>query len=535
LRKTKVMTKVRMQSRAAAILIGFALLSWSSVTRPANRRPFGGVLRIPVIETIETTDPARITSEVEWLIARQLHESLFRVTADGGLVPALAQALPQESEDGLELLIQLRPGLIFHDGSEVTAGDVIASWHRLLDPATESPHWWLLAPIKGALGFRQGKLTRISGLEKVNRLSIRVRLRIKVPDFPRALAAVPAAILPASARRRTGAGANHPTGAGCFGLPKERTGGEFGLVPELRHWRGRPYLDAVQFKDLEGPKKADLAFELGRVDWAFGKPRRASDFREWAGPVDQQVFLVVNPKLLANYPEGLRRALLQAIDRQALANYVYGDRGRAADELLLSQGLQGASLTTPPDSAKARAYFKEHYLGKAAEDLLKRGALPKLKFIVRRDRPGDLATAERIQVDLMDVGVSVIVLPLPVGEYRQQVAAGDFDFRLARPLGLAGTVEMQLIAAVARIQGEVAVEELLAALARLPEDGSRAGIVRERARGYQVQVAWLPLLVHGRRLFVRDVIRGLGPAPDGRADLCDVWLAEPTPPSESER
>ncbi len=529
------MPEVRIQSRAVAILVGLALCAWSSVTKPANRRPFGGDLRIPMVETLETTDPARITSEIEWLVARQLHETLFRVTADGELAPALAQSLPQVSQDGLELLIQLRPGLVFHDGSELTAGDVIASWHRLLDPATGSPHWWLLAPVKGALAFRQGKLTRVSGLEKVNRLALRIRLRFKMPDFARALAAVPTSVLPATARRRIGADPGHLSGAGCFGLPKEQAAGEFGLVPALKHWRGRPYLDAVVFKAFEDPKKADLAFELGRVDWAVGKPRRASDFTPWSGPVDRQVFLVVNPALLASYPEGLRRALLQAIDRQALANYVYGDRGRAADELLLGQKDQDASLATPPDSAGARAYFKEHYLGKAAENLLKTGALPKLKFIVRRDRPGDLATAERIQVDLMDVGVSVIVLPLPVDEYRKQVVAGDFDFRLARPLGLAGTAEMQLIGAVARIQGEAAVEELLAALARLPQDGSRAGIVRERARGYQVQIAWLPLLVHGRRLFVRDVVRALGPAPDGRADLCDVWLARLPTPAGQER
>lgn len=529
------MHDARICSRVVASLIGLALCAWSSVSRPVNKRPFRGALRIPMVETLETTDPATITSEVEWLISRQLHESLFRVSANGDLVPALAQSLPQVSEDGLELLIQLRPGLVFHDGSELTAEDVIASWHRLLDPAIASPHWWLLAPVKGALGFRQGKLTRISGIEKVNRLSFRIRLRFKVPGFTMALAAVPTAVLPASARRQTDVDTSHPAGAGCFDLPDEQAAGQFALVPSLQHWRGRPYLDTVRFKAFEDPKNADLAFELGRVDWALGKPRRASDFRSWTGPVDRQVFLVVNAELLASYPEGLRRAILQAIDRQALANYVYGERGRAADELLLGEGARAASLAIPPDSGRARAYFKEHYIGKAAEALLKRGALPKLKLIVRRDRPSDRATAERIQIDLMDVGVSVIVLPLPAKEYRNQVDTGDFDFRLARPLGLAGTAEMQLIAAVARIQGEAAVEDLLAALARLPQDGSRAGIVRERARGYQAQVPWLPLLVHGRRLFVRDVVRGLGPAPDGRADLCDVWLAQLPLPVEPQR
>ena len=242
--------------RLAALILALGLVPTQAGA--AARRPFGGVLRVPMVETLQTTDPALVTSESEWLVARQLHESLYRLSPTGDLLPALAQGMPRQSDDGLELVIQLRPGLVFHDDSAVTADDVIASWHRLVAEGTDSPHWWLLAPIRGASGYRRGKLTRISGLERVNRMTLRIRLRFKAPDFPRVLASLPTAILPAKAIR-SGAPTNaHPPGAGAFTRPGETGGDGFTLVPALKHWRGRPFVDRISFTQFQDAKKADF-------------------------------------------------------------------------------------------------------------------------------------------------------------------------------------------------------------------------------------------------------------------------------------
>ena len=45
--------------------------------------------------------------------------------------PLLAAELPQVSEDGLEVVIPLRPGVKFHSGNEMTADDLVFSWNRL--------------------------------------------------------------------------------------------------------------------------------------------------------------------------------------------------------------------------------------------------------------------------------------------------------------------------------------------------------------------------------------------------------------------
>lgn len=50
---------------------------------------------------------------------------------------ALASAMPA-SEDGLTYTIQLRDGAVFHDGSPVTADDVVFSFTRVLDPESKS-------------------------------------------------------------------------------------------------------------------------------------------------------------------------------------------------------------------------------------------------------------------------------------------------------------------------------------------------------------------------------------------------------------
>lgn len=50
---------------------------------------------------------------------------------------ALAAAMP-ESADGLSYTIKLRDGAVFHDGSPVTAEDVVFSYKRVLDPESKS-------------------------------------------------------------------------------------------------------------------------------------------------------------------------------------------------------------------------------------------------------------------------------------------------------------------------------------------------------------------------------------------------------------
>ena len=503
------------------LLTLFGLLAISAGTvEGASRKPFGGKLEMPLHESITSTDPIRVIGEQEWMLARQVHETLYRLDADGRILPALAQDLPKVSSDGSELLVTIRPGLTFHDGRPITTSEVIASLHRLLSPKSASPHWWLLAPIRGAVAFHQGKRTRVNGLERVNNLTFRIRLEMPNPGFLSALSAVPASIVSIKVTKEGGESERHPAGAGPFRLAWTKDEKEIELQAFDSHWRGRPYLDGVSLRPFESARDLMLAFELKRIHIGNRVPRRSGGHVQIIdGVQNHQVFLVSNTERLNKYPDGFRLALMQAIDRKALAEYLVGKQGHATDELLaLGDGApSGRRFMTNPKAA--RKYFK-------ALAVERMGLPAMLQFIVRADRPEDKAAAERIQVNLVDVGVSVFVVPLERPEYDARLREGRFDFYLSRPLPLARSAELQLLGRFAHIEGAQAVADLLAEFQQLPQDASRDGIIRERARGYQARVNWFPLFVHKRFVVAHLNVRGLRFGAEGVCDLAEVWLAK---------
>jgi ABC-type transport system substrate-binding protein len=74
-------------------------------------------------------------------------------------VPSVAVALPEVSADGKTWTIKIRPGIYFADDPafkgkkrELTAGDFVYAWKRILDPKMRSP----------ALAVFEGKLSGIA-------------------------------------------------------------------------------------------------------------------------------------------------------------------------------------------------------------------------------------------------------------------------------------------------------------------------------------------------------------------------------------
>src|SRR5437879_4645517 len=72
------------------------------------------------------------------------------------VVPALAEFW-RSCRDGLTWTFNLRRGVKFHHGREVTADDVVFSLSRILDPRTRSGAADLFMNIEGAREFREGR------------------------------------------------------------------------------------------------------------------------------------------------------------------------------------------------------------------------------------------------------------------------------------------------------------------------------------------------------------------------------------------
>ncbi|MHB0856809.1 MAG: ABC transporter substrate-binding protein [Anaerolineae bacterium] len=97
----------------------------------------GRVLRVAV-QPIAQTDPALISSDSEVLVANHVYDYLVDIDADNQIVPRLATDW-EVSGDGLTYTFELAPGVLFHDGSPLTAEDVVWTFDRLRDPERGFP------------------------------------------------------------------------------------------------------------------------------------------------------------------------------------------------------------------------------------------------------------------------------------------------------------------------------------------------------------------------------------------------------------
>jgi ABC-type transport system substrate-binding protein len=68
-------------------------------------------------------------------VLQNVHDSIVTVDSDMEVVPHLAESF-EVSEDGLTYTFNLRPGVMFHDGSTMTSEDVVYSFERLRNPET---------------------------------------------------------------------------------------------------------------------------------------------------------------------------------------------------------------------------------------------------------------------------------------------------------------------------------------------------------------------------------------------------------------
>jgi peptide/nickel transport system substrate-binding protein len=105
------------------------LLHVSGPALSGERPTPGGTLRFAMIDTPPSLDAHILTATLSTTVSQHFLETLFTFTENYEPVPFLAKSA--EVRDGGKLiLIQLRQGVLFHNGKEMTSEDVVASLNR---------------------------------------------------------------------------------------------------------------------------------------------------------------------------------------------------------------------------------------------------------------------------------------------------------------------------------------------------------------------------------------------------------------------
>lgn len=137
--RTRGMSRRRVMQAGAAGAAGMAIAGMFAPAGATGRSPAiarqdaeprrGGRLRIASTGQPAGLDNHLLNNRTVTLLAWNMYEALFTFDADYSTVPMLAEGI-EASEDGLTNTITLRQGVPFHNGEEMKAADVIASFER---------------------------------------------------------------------------------------------------------------------------------------------------------------------------------------------------------------------------------------------------------------------------------------------------------------------------------------------------------------------------------------------------------------------
>jgi ABC-type transport system substrate-binding protein len=212
-------------------------------------------------------DPAlQDTYESATTIA-QVYESLTAIDAAGVVQPALAQSWSVEDGER-RVVFTLRSGIVFSDGTPITAQNVVASWLRLLDPARHSPLVSLLSDVIGAN-------ERWAGTGSVDAVGITadgerviVTFRRPAPYFPSAASSPSLAVLPVPGASFQGP--LLPAGIVVSGayIPVEQGTTAIRLEANPHYWAGPPPLKVLEIITDLGDLSVVEAFDQGLIDYS---------------------------------------------------------------------------------------------------------------------------------------------------------------------------------------------------------------------------------------------------------------------------
>ena len=102
----------------------------------------GNTLSLQIASEPDRLDPALNSTVDGACLAILAFAGLYTYDENGQLVPDLAESV-EESEDGMTYTFTMKDGLMWSDGTPLTAADVEYSWQRLADPNTGADYAYL--------------------------------------------------------------------------------------------------------------------------------------------------------------------------------------------------------------------------------------------------------------------------------------------------------------------------------------------------------------------------------------------------------
>lgn len=291
---------------------------------------------------------------------------------EGGMLADLATTLP-ETPDATTYVFKLRPGVLFHDGSPLTADDVVANYQ------------WMMSPPAGQSSSRQAILSTVDSVRATDATTITVKLKAPSASFLLNQTVPYVAIGRKSQLVTDGNLKKDPVGTGPFKLTKYTPGSVISLAKNPAYFnKDLPYLDGLELPILKDRKTLLENYYAGKIDLYLAQPEELPDIKSRLGSKitvkitasNQRNHIFMNTKKAPFSDPRVRQALSIGLDRGAAIDIMGGGDGAAVGGYMHPQGAWGLSAS---ELASIPGYAPKGDLAQAKALLSAAGVAPGLE------------------------------------------------------------------------------------------------------------------------------------------------------------
>jgi peptide/nickel transport system substrate-binding protein len=366
-------------------------------------------------------------------LGHMLNQYLANIGPDGTAVPRLLAEFPavdkgtwQVMPDGrMQVTYKLRPGVTWHDGTPLTADDIVFSWEVGRDPQVPNGNQLAVRLIENVVA--NDAQTAVATWKETYAFADRLEHREFYP--------LPKHLLEQAYRTSKDTLIAQPffsekfVGLGPFKLTAWEHGSHMEMVANDEYFLGRPKLDRIRvlfipdtntgvanlragslnvflpsggpdwdqleslYQELKTSGKGEVVLE--RVRWAFAEPKK----NEAASPSDLR-------------DVRMRQALLMAINREELARALLDEHGEVAHSFVHPRAAGYDQLRTgitqyPYDPRRATALMAEMGWTPGPDGVLQKGGA-RFQLGIRAEEARE-KDAHIVQQDLKAVGIEGLI------------------------------------------------------------------------------------------------------------------------------
>lgn len=381
-------------------LLGILLLIFTACSGDRNiETKKDEVLKVALANKPRSFDPQKNTDSSTLAVTKQIYNNLFSLGENGEIILELVESY--EIEEDNSIILQLRKGIFFHDGNELTSEDVKKSLERNLD-----------IPVSRIL---------VESIEKIEVLD-KYRLKIVQKNSPSILIHNLAHSSTAIVKEIKTDSDIDLIGTGAYKIKDWSLSERISLESFDKYYEKTPKIKEIIFQTIPESSNRLIALETKEIDIAYDIS--ANDIKGIEKNPNLKVinsislgsdFLTINTRKIKD--KKIRQAIEYAIDKNSIIKTVYEGFGEIPNSIL-----------TPSVFGYDRDGEKREYNPQKAKELLKEAGVKNLSLkLWIYDEPSRQQMAQIIQANLKEIGIDVEIIVAEVSTFLQYTGMGEHD------------------------------------------------------------------------------------------------------------